>query len=94
MDERSAFQQSMEAQLHSLEAELERWQAEDEGSGSAAQLRREQQQMLTDLHEQRLQARQYLDQVARRDDWQPLKPKMERLWTEMATQIAAIKAQV
>ncbi len=91
MDDRTAFRQSMEAELHNLEAELEQWQVEDEGSG-AVQRQREQQQMLDELHEKRLQARQYLDQVARRDDWQTLKPKMEHLWAEMATQIDTIKA--
>ena len=90
MDDRTAFRQSMAAELHKLEAELERWQAADEGSG-AAQRQREQQQMLDDLHEQRLQARQYLDQVARSEDWSALKPKMERLWAEMAAQIEKIK---
>ncbi len=91
MDDRTAFRQSMEAELHKLEAELEQWQVEDEGRG-AVQRQREQQQMLDDLHEKRLQARQYLDQVARREDWAALKPKMERLWAEMAAQIETIKA--
>ncbi len=93
MDDRTAFRQSMEAELHNLEGQLERWEAEGDGSSNAAQLQREQQQMLTDLHEKRLRARQYLDQVARSDDWQALKPKMERLWAEMATQIDTIKTR-
>ncbi len=93
MDDRTAFRQSMETQLHQLEADLEDWEAAEDRSSDAAQRRREQQQTLDDLHEKRLQARQYLDQVARRPDWQTLKPKVERLWTEMKTQIDALKAR-
>ena len=94
MDDRTAFRQSMQAKLHDMEAELENWEAADEKNGGAAQQRREEQQMLNNLHEKRLQAREYLDQVARSNDWQTLKPKMEHLWAEMATQIETIKARV
>ena len=82
----------MEAELHEWEAELERWRERDERADGDVEMRREQQQMLDDLHEKRLQARQYLDQLDRSANWSEMKPRIERLWSEIRAQIAAIKA--
>ncbi len=92
MDDKTAFRQSMETELHALEAGLDRWQAADEHVDTDAQLQREQQQMLDDLHSKRVQARQYLDELQQSGDWSALKLKMETLWSEMRTQISMIES--
>jgi len=81
----------MEAELAAWEADLERWHTEEESTSGDPQLRKEQQQMLDDLHEKRLQARHYLDDLRRGGDWTQLQPKMERLWAEIRTSIKTIK---
>ncbi len=91
MDERTVFRQRMETELHQWEAELDRWQNEDEHADGATELRREQQQMLDELHSKRLRARQYLDQVQQDADWAALKPKMEQLWAAIRAQISTIE---
>ena len=47
--------------------------------------------MLDDLHEKRLQARHYLDDLNRGADVAALRPKMERLWAEIRSSIVMIK---
>jgi DNA phosphorothioation-dependent restriction protein DptG len=93
MDEKTAFQQRMEAELREWEAELERWREREEHADGDPQLRKEQQQMLDDLHEKRLTARRYLDELARGGDWSVFQPEMEQLWAEIRTEIAAIKTR-
>jgi hypothetical protein len=87
----NATVQQMEAELHAWEADLDRWRARDEHADGDPQRRREQQQMLDDLHEKRMQARHYLDDLARGANWTELQPEMERLWTDIRSTIAAIK---
>jgi hypothetical protein len=91
MESIAEFRQRMEAEFQRWESDLERWHGSEESAQGDPQRRREQQQMLDDLHEKRLQARQYLDQFARGDDQAALQPKMETLWTEIRREIAAIK---
>ncbi len=91
MNRNETTQQEMEAELHAWEGDLERWHALEEHADGDPQLRREQQQMLDDLHEKRMQARHYLDDLAQGGDWAELKPKMDSLWEEIRSSIAAIK---
>lgn len=88
---REQFRMRMDTELSAWEADLERWHEQEESAQGDPQLRREQQQMLDDLHEKRFQARRYLDELARGGDWLTLKPAMEQLWTEIRTEIAAIQ---
>ena len=90
MDE-PAFRQRMETELEEWEAELERWHSQDEHATPNPQLRREQQQMLDDLHEKRLQARRYLEDLSHGGDFITLRPKMEQLWAEIRNSITAIR---
>ena len=91
MDEQTAFRQRMEAELESWEADLEHWHSRDESAEGDPELRREQQQMLDDLHVKRMEARQYLDELDHGGDFTSLKPKMEQLWTNIRRSIATIK---
>ena len=81
----------LETELETWEADLERWHSTEESASGDPQLRKEQQQMLDALHEKRMQARHYLDELARGGDWSVLQPKMDALWAEIRTSIAAIK---
>ena len=85
------FRTHMETELSAWEADLDRWRALEESARGDPQRRREQQQMLEDLHTKRLRARHYLDELARGGDWLALKPKMESLWAEIRAEIAAVK---
>ncbi|HVU13699.1 MAG TPA: hypothetical protein VHD90_20605 [Phototrophicaceae bacterium] len=91
MDERAAFRQQKAAELELWEADLERWHTQRESAEGNPQLRREQQQMLDDLHLKREQARHYLDDLDRGGDFNGLKPKMEQLWAQIRTSLTAIK---
>lgn len=87
----NATAQAMEAELHTWESELERWHTQEEHADGDPQRRREQQQMLDDLHEKRMQARHYLDQLARGGSWAELQPEMERLWADIRASLTAIQ---
>ncbi len=91
MDEKTAFRQRMESQLQAWEAELDHWRLQGESTRGDPQLRREQQQMLDDLHEKRMQARHYLDDLNHTANWETLRPKIERLWAEIGASLAKIK---
>jgi hypothetical protein len=91
MDDKIAFRQRMEAELQAWETELEHWSRQNERAEGDVELRREQQQMLDDLHEKRMQARHYLDDLDRGGDWNALRPKMEPLWADIRRSIEAIK---
>ncbi len=91
MDEKAAFRQQMAAELQSWEADLERWHLQDESARGNPQLRREQQQMLDDLHVMRMDARHYLDELDHGGDFTSLKPKMEQLWAQIRTSLTTIK---
>ena len=92
MDEKAAFRQRMEAELHEWEAALDRWRVDGENTEGDPQFKREQQQRLDDLHEKRMHARNYLDDLDRGGDWMTLKPKIEQLWSEIRQSITAIQA--
>ena len=93
MDAKGRFRRQMEAELIDWEAELEHWRRREEHVVGDAQRRREQQQILEDLHEQRLKARHYLDELDRGGDWTVLQSEMEQLWAEIRRSITAIKAE-
>ena len=90
MTEHAALQQ-MEAELSAWESDLERWHTDEERATGDPQRRREQQQMLDDLHEKRMQARHYLDDLAQGASWAELQPEIQRLWADIRTSIALIK---
>lgn len=91
MDEKTIFVQRMESELQVWEADLEHWRMQGEHADGDVELRKEQQQMLDDLHEKRMQARHYLDDVKHVGDWSALRPQMEQLWAEIRQSVEAIK---
>jgi len=80
-----------EAELQAWEADLERWHTQEESASGDPQLRIEQQKMLEELHDKRMEARRYLDALARGGNWTELQPKIDALWSDIRTSIAAIK---
>ncbi|MCC6804597.1 MAG: hypothetical protein IT319_17065 [Anaerolineae bacterium] len=91
MDEKTVFRYKLESDLQIWEAELEQWRRRYEHSDGSVVLRKEQQEMLEDLHEQRMRARQLLGELERSDDWTALKPEMEQLWANIRRSITAIR---
>lgn len=91
MDEKAVFRYKLESDLQIWEAELEQWRRQHEHSDGSVDLRKEQQEMLDDLHEQRMRARQLLGELERSEDWTALKPEMEQLWANIRRSITAIR---
>lgn len=91
MDESTRYRQQKESELHTWEAQLDQWRSRDESADGDPELRREQQQMLDDLHAKRMEARNLLDALARGGDSTALTPQIERLWADIRQSIQEIQ---
>lgn len=93
MTQKDAYVAKLKAQLDAWNAELTRWQAQAQKSGTDARVKYEQQ--LADLKRQRDHASQKLKEVqsASSDTWETTRANVEETWTGIRAAFDKAKAR-